>query len=261
MTGIARLTMQLDADAEAYRRKAEQSFSTLYGCMLSSFLDSDSGIAPLVMARRGDFLIDKKCFMDFIGQYLTKLKQFAAQIGDWTFPQVASHFHTWIMQKMSLDEFIRRHEEYRMQDDILSSVPKRIIAELCIDPAPKKLKQIFDHPPLFQFSKIELLNAEFVELPLEAIGRITAAISLITKMFELAFGGSPQADEMTPLFNYALLATGMSKMYSLHKYLAHFLCELPPGDAHFLDEGRSVALTHFNNHVSSLVQLLSQQLK
>jgi hypothetical protein len=213
------------------------------------------------MARRSEFLVDKKLFMDFLGAYLAKLKQSVTTIADWTFPQVAAHFHTWMMQKMSLDQFINCHEEYKFKDDDMSSVPKRLIEDVCMNPAPQKLRIIFDHPPLFQFSKIELLNAEFVELPLEALERIMAAINLIQKMFELAFGGAPQADEMTPLFNYALLATGLAKIYSLHKYLEHFLCEMPSGDIHFLDEGRSVALTHFVNHVSSLDEILQQPIK
>jgi hypothetical protein len=258
MTGIARVTMHLDAEVDAYRRKADQSYSILYGCLLSSFLEQESSLPGILLARRNEFLVDKKQFMDFIGLSLSKLKQWVSSIADFAFPHVAAHLHTWVMQRMPLDQFIRCHEECRVKDDDLSSVPKRLIEDVCIKPAPQKLSQIFDHPPLFQFCKIELHNAEFVELPLEAIERITAAITLIQKMFELAFGGVPQADEMTPLFNYALLSSGLGRMFSLHKYLEHFLLEMPPGDAHFLDEGRSVALTHFVNHVSSLEQLVNQ---
>jgi hypothetical protein len=258
MTGIARVTIHLDAEVDTYRRKADQSYSILYGCLLSSFLEQEASLPGIFLSRRNEFLVDKKQFMDFIGLSLSKLKQWVSSIADFAFPHVAAHLHTWVMQRMPLDQFIQYHEECGMKDSDLFDVPKRLIEDVCIKPAPPKLRQIFDHPPLFQFCTTELRNAEFVELPLEAIERITAAIALIQKMFELAFGGAPQADEMTPLFNYALLSSELTKMFSLHKYLEHFLLEMPPGDVHFLDEGRSVALTHFVNQASSLEQILHQ---
>jgi hypothetical protein len=116
----------------------------------------------------------------------------------------------------------------------------------------QKIKPIFSHPSLFQFCAIELLNAESLEFPLEAIERIHAAINLTQQGFELAFGGAPQADEMTPLLNYVLLTSGLSKMVSFQRYLDHFLCKIDTADLHLLDERKAITLTHFINHVSSL---------
>jgi hypothetical protein len=258
LTAIARVTVQLDAEVEAYERKADQSFAILYGCLLMGFLESDPSIGQTFSQHRETFLTDKRAFMDFLISALTRLKTFLQPIADYSFPRVSAHFHTWMMQRLPLREFISGHPGYTLRDDALSTVSKDVIAKVCVVPAPPKLKMIFANPPLFQFCEIELLNAEFLELPLEAIERITAARSLLEKVFELAFGEGPQADEMTPLFNYALLASGISKMFSLHKYLEHFLA-LPPGDVQFLDNARSVALTHFIGHVAALEQALPAQ--
>jgi hypothetical protein len=260
LTKIARLTIQLEAEVTAYQRKADQSFAILYSCLLSGFLDSDSSVAATFAQRRGEFLTDKRAFMDFFVTCLGKLKAYLSQFAEHTFPKVAAHFHTWIMQRIPLQEFTNTHPDFPRKDDALSTVSKDIIAGVCIDPAPEKLKTIFVNPPLFQFCQIELLNAEMVELPLEAILRIASAVNLVQKMFELAYGVAPQADEMTPLFNYALLTSGLSKMFSLQKYLEHFLRDIPSQDVHFLDEGKSIALTHFINHVSSLDEIMTSGL-
>jgi hypothetical protein len=253
---IARGMMALDAEVDAYRRRAEQAFAVLTDALLTLFLETDTTVQQVFLTRREEFLVEKDMFMGFLTSSLTKLRQFLAPISDQAFPKAAAHFHTWMMQRMPLMEFIAAHPGFPITDGALSTVTKDVIHEVCVVPSPPKLKTIFANPPLFQFSLIELLNAEFLEFPLEAIERITAARSLIEKMFELSFGEMPQADEMTPLFTYALLASGLSRIFSFHRYLEHFLAQLPPGDVQFLDNTRSVALTHFIGHVSSLDEML-----
>jgi hypothetical protein len=93
---------------------------------------------------------------------------------------------------------------------------------------------------------------------LEAIEYITAAINLIRKIFELAFGEASQSNEMTPLFNYALLLSGLSHMRSVQEYIQHYLCDIPSSDVQFLDSGRSIALSHFTDHVSSLSRIFDR---
>jgi hypothetical protein len=259
LTGISRAVIDLDEQIDGYRQRTERAFEPLYNSLLGLFLGQAPQIQATVNTQKGQLFVDKKAFVDCFTGGLEKLKGFLAPIAPHTFSAVAAHFHSWLMQRLTLDEFIQCHEEYVASDELLTGVTKAVINQLCIIPAPKQLKSILAHPPLFQFCEIELLNAEFLELPIEAIVKIASAINLIQKMFELAHGCAPQADEMTPLFNFALLSSGTSKLFSLQNYLKHFIYELPQGDARMLNDQTSVALAHFIHHVESLAPLIEER--
>jgi hypothetical protein len=259
LTGIARMSAELERELDAYKAKTEQSDTVLYGALLGAFLSAEPSIKTTIAAKRDEMLVSKPVFVDFYSDALGRLKVFLAPFADHAFARMAAHLHTWALQRMNLESFINYHDDYMMTDDLLCGVPKDMIAKLCIEPAPAKLKKILDHPPLFEFAKIELHGAEFVELPIEAMARIAHAINLVQKIFELTAGSLPQADEMTPLLNFALMSCGLAKMYSLQKYLEHFLAELPQSDAHILSDAEGVALTHFINHVQILESVLGQQ--
>jgi hypothetical protein len=155
------------------------------------------------------------------------------------------------MQSLPLNDYVQVHSEFGDSDAALSIVSKADIGRLCVTPAAPKLRPLMD-PELFQFAVVELRKAEALEFPIEAIRAITSALDLIAKIFELSDGSRPQADEMTPLFSFSLLSSGISRMVSLQKYLDHFLSGLPQGDAKILDDFESIALTHYCNHVDLL---------
>jgi hypothetical protein len=256
LTGISRAILELDDQIAFCRQRSERAFDLVYGSLLGMFLDGDPALEPALLKQKANMLVEKQAFVDFFAANLDKLKAALGGIAPHMFSHVAANLHSWMMQKMTLDDFIALHEEFVSRDELLSGVTKDVIHRICIVPAPKQLKTILMHPPLFQFCEIELLDSEFLQLPIEAMAKIGAAIVLINKLFELAHGCPPQADEMTPLLNFALLSSGISKMFSLQSYLKHFLFELPQGDAHLLGDQASVSLAHFIHHVSSLANLV-----
>lgn len=261
ITNIARMMQKLDIEINKYQEKAEQSYPIVYGCLLNLLLQFDQSITSNFQQLKSRMLVDKKCFMDFFSRSIQRIKDFVSPIADYATTGVAMHFHSWLMQSMPLRDFIDEHQQFVDGDMRLTVVKKDVIQQVCVIPAPTKLQNIFANPPLFDFVLIELRSSEFAEIPLEAMKYISSAINLIQRMFDLAIGGAPQADEMTPLFNYALLSSGFNAMLSFEKYLEHFLFELPQGDLKLMDEQTSVALTHFINHVASLDQIVATQIQ
>jgi hypothetical protein len=254
--GISRQVRELEDEVAAYREKAQRSYPTFFGSLLALFLASDDFCDRTLQARRMDILKDPKVFQEFFAAALAKLKAFVAPIADHAFAQVATHLHTWAMQSLPLAEYVGVHPEFTAADEMLSIVRKEDIVRLCVNPAAPKLRGLMD-PQLFQFAVVELRKAEELEFPIEAIRCITSALDLIAKVFELSDGSRPQADEMTPLFRFSLLSSGLSKMDSLQQYLNHFLSGLPQGDVKLLDDFESIALTHYSNHVDLLSQIIN----
>ncbi|OHS94584.1 hypothetical protein TRFO_39225 [Tritrichomonas foetus] len=258
MTRIARMMEQLDAEIVSYNEKADHSYPIIYSALLQLFLENEKTLETNAIEKKDDMMTKKSVFDEFFTNYLIKLKNFIMPIASYTLTGVAIHFHTWLMQMMPLRDFIEMNPSLSEGDERLTIVTKETIDIVCVKPAPKKLSNIFAHPPLFDFIEIELRGAEFVEIPLEAVSYISSAINLIQRMFDLAIGGAPQADEMTPLLNYSLLSSGLNCIYSFKMYLEHFLHELPQTEIKFMSDSYSIALTHFINHVSSLDQFITQ---
>ena len=255
LANIARMVEQLDAEIVLYQEKADQSYPIIYSSLLQLFLESDKTIETVAEEKKLEMLIRKNSFHEFYSASISKLKSFITPIAEYALQGVASHFHTWLMQKMTLDEFI---EANGLNDYLNEKIDKQLIEKVCVEPAPPKLNKIFSSNQLFDFVMMELREAEVVEIPLEAVNYISSAINLIQRMFDLAIGGAPQADEMTPLFNYSLMSSGMNRMVSFEKYLEHFLYELPQNDIKLLNDSTSIALTHFINHVSSLTEIVDK---
>lgn len=255
LANIARMFEQLDAEVELYQQKAELSYPIIYSSLLQLFLESDKGIETLADEKLNEMMVKKSSFHEFYTSSILKLKSFITPIAEYALQGVASHFHTWLMQKMTLDDFI---EANNLNDTLTEKIDKQLIEKICVEPAPPKLNKIFSSNQLFDFVMMELREAEVVEIPLEAVNYISSAINLIQRMFDLAIGGAPQADEMTPLFNYSLMSSGMNRMVSFEKYLEHFLYELPQNEIKLLNDNTSIALTHFINHVSSLTEIVDK---
>ncbi|OHT10245.1 hypothetical protein TRFO_04249 [Tritrichomonas foetus] len=260
LTNIARMMQKLDTEMKEYNEKADQSYPIIYSSLLNLFLQQSNQVESKAHEMKEIMLNNKKVFQDFFAESIVKIRDFIVPIADYALNGVASHFHTWLMQMMTLRDFIDYHPEFTEGDMRLTIVTKDVIQHVCVKPAPPKLANIFANPPLFDFAIMELRASEFTEIPLESMTYISSAINLIQRMFDLSIGGSPQADEMTPLFNYTLLSSGFNTMLSFEKYLEHFLFELPQTEVKFINEQTTVALTHFINHVSSLDQIVLTQL-
>ena len=260
LTRIAIMIEQLNEESKAYDEKSDLAYPIIYSSLLQAFLEYDKTLVANAYEKKSEMLSKKIVFQEFFNNAALKIKNFVNPIASFAVNGVVSHFHTWLMQMMPLKEFIEFNPSFIEGDKRLSNVPPDVIDKVCIKPAPPKLMSIFENPTLFDFIETELRGAEIVEIPLEAIHYISSAINLIQRMFDLAIGGSPQADEMTPLFNFSLLSSHLNYMFSFEKYLEHFLYELPQNDVKFMNELVLIALTHFINHVSSLDQILSQVL-
>lgn len=256
LNAITRASIQLDHELEAITRKTELSYPIIYSCILHLWLKTDPTVQQQMRESSQAMLTSKAAFVEFFSGAVARMKQFVAPFAGYAIPGVTAHFHTWITQALTLEEFQSLHPEFARKDSMLTGATPDIFRQICIDPAPAKLKPLFVEKALFDFCRIELLNASLLKVPLEAITKISSAVNIVQKMFELACGGMPQADEMTPLFNFALLHSGMSDMFSLQRYLEHFLSDISIPDVKLMDERLSVALTHFNNHVSSMADLV-----
>lgn len=250
-------SLDLDREMAAIRQQTEESNTVMYSSILMLWLGSDPSIAQKATSMAEQMILSKEAFAEFFTSSCAQIKEFVSPFAGYAFRGVTHHFHTWLCQIMTLDSYRELHRQYSYTDDILMGVSADVINSVCVTPAPPKVQAIIENRNLFEFCKLELMNASFLKVPLEAIKKITSAVHIIQKIFELACGASPQADEMTPLFNYALLASGMTEMYTLQSYLQHFLADISLPDMKLLDEEVSVALTHFVNHVSSLGDIVS----
>jgi hypothetical protein len=91
---IACLTVHIDADVDAYRLKAGQSFAILHSCLLAGFLEVEAPVRQALAACRAEFLVNKRAFMDFLIRTLGRLNEFLAPIAECAFPSVAVYLHT-----------------------------------------------------------------------------------------------------------------------------------------------------------------------
>lgn len=255
---VALQVQNLETEIQLYVGKAEESLPAMYSQILTLFLTRESTVDTILKAKKTEFFTSKQEFMAYLGDSLHKLKVFITPFAEFALNGVANHLHTYMMQHLPFEGYLQYNNSYQQSDQRLSGVDSSVIENVCIAPAPKKVKKIFENKPLFEFAEIQLRNAEEVKLPIESVYELSIAISLIQKMFDLEIGGMPQADEMTPLFNYALLSSSLKAMLSFEKYLEHFLFEMPLNEVKFLSEPMQVALTHFINHVSSLEQIINE---
>jgi len=253
---FATTIQQMHQEIRQIEEKSSELEPILYSHLMDSFLGANPGIIVSIKEKKPLMLKDRSVFQSIFEQHLISLKAFINPIAPFALKGVSSHFHSWIMQFMLLSEFISINPSYGRLDELFQSVSTRIVSAICIDPSAPKLKKIFKSPPLFIFSQNELHSAMVNEIPLEAARYLASAVELINRIFELEIGGSPQADELTPLINYMLLTSGLSKMYSFAKYLEHFLHEIPVLDIKFITDRINISVTHFVNHVTALDKII-----
>ncbi|KAH0794907.1 hypothetical protein GPJ56_001184 [Histomonas meleagridis] len=258
LTQIERVCHELDNQIKSYKQKADQSYSVLYSALLNLFLQSDPSITQTIKAKRKHIMSDKTVFINFFQESIQKIQNFIQPIAKMTISGVIIHFHTWVMQMIPLKDFIEEHPQFVPFDNNLAVVNHELTKSVCIDPSADKLKRFFSNPSLFEFAEAELRDAEFVELPMEALKYISSMMDILRCMFNLEFNAIPQADEMTPLISFTLLSSKLTNMYSFSKYLEHFLMGLPQGDTQIVSETENVALTHFINHVESLKKIVAE---
>ena len=248
----------LTDDNEKASNKMEDGKPILYNYLMALFLQNNPSLVTEMKTRKEDLLLHNLLFKGFFENCVKKIKLFIGGIAQYAIEGVARQFHSFCMQELSLKEYQRLHLTYERCDRLLVGIADKCVETLCISVAPVKIRNLFNYPSLFGFSLLALKKGIFLALPLETLNQIGLSIDLLNEMYKLEVGGTPQTEELAPMFSYAMLSSNVDNLFSMGKYLDHFLGSLVQCEVKLLDDRLRVTLAHFLNHISMLEPHLSE---
>jgi hypothetical protein len=258
---IARIAIQMREMQEFTARtdqKMRDSQPMLYNQLLALFLQNNQAVVADLKAKKQDLLLQKGFFREFLGNCLKRLKLFIQPIAGYAIPGVACQFHSFLMQFLTLKDFQAYHRAFERCDNLLLKIANDSIESFCVLQAPVQIRPIFAAPSLFTFPVYQLTRAAQVELPLEAITEIGASMQLLCDVFVLEFGSAPSESEQIPLFNFVMLSSGIGNLYSLGKYIEHYVIDLQQSEVPLLDDRARLFARQFMAHIAQLDELLSE---
>ena len=248
----------LTEDNDKAVSKMEDGKPVLYNYLMALFLQNNPSLVAEMKTRKEDLLLHNLLFKGFFENCVKKIKLFIGGIAEYAVEGVARQFHSFCMQELSLKEYQRLHLTYERCDRLLIGIADKCVETICISVAPVKIRNLFNYPSLFGFSLLALRKGVFLALPLETLNQIGLSIDLLNEMYKLEVGGTPQTEELAPMFSYAMLSSNVDNLFSMGKYLDHFLGTLVHCEVKLLDDRLRVTLAHFLNHISMLEPLLSE---
>jgi hypothetical protein len=216
------------------------------------FIASNQDIVTEFNEKRDQMLQNKQVFKEFLFKAEDKIIEFLKEEGQRIKEGVTEHFHSWMMQQIPISDFVALHPEFASIDKQLSNVSANVIHGVCIQPSPPKIQELLQSPHLFLYVHQELNSAASIILPAEAGRHVASAVSLISTIFELTIGGTPQADDMTPILNFSLLTSNIPNLYSFSSYIQHFYHEINQKEFKIVPDATAIAITHLVNHATSL---------
>ncbi|EAY08456.1 hypothetical protein TVAG_355150 [Trichomonas vaginalis G3] len=240
-------------------KQGKQLLPIMHSNLLESFLTSCPEVISEFREKKSFMLDDKEIFRNYLFCVEDKIVKFLGSSSDSFSEGVAAHFHTWMMQHLTLSEFKKIHPEFEKHDKIIANVNitgSNIIESVCFSQSPAKIKEIMNEKNYFVYVHQELFAAAAIELPVEAGTHIAMAIELITTIFSLSIGGMPQADDMTPILNFVLFTSGIPNLHSFASYLQHFYHDINRKEFKIVPDQVAIAITHIINHATSLSEII-----
>jgi hypothetical protein len=228
LTGIAiQMTVLKEASGKSKQKMIDYQ-PILSNNLLLLFFDDNQNLMSELKEKKQLFLVNKESFYEFWKVWSGKLKTFVVgKKAENAYVGVSRMFHSFLMQTLTLRDFQSVHDEFVRSDELFVGVDAKTIRRVCVDPAPDEIKPLFDSPSLFSFAVTSLRKAQFLELPLEAIGEVSLAMNLIEEMFRLETGLPVDDVYLSHLFNFSILASKIPNLVSMARYMEHFLGMVP----------------------------------
>lgn len=262
LTGIAIQMRTLKEEIDRYQNIKKERLQILYSQLLLLYFQEGTNpqrdfLKPEQIVARANEFIQKTIFSEFLLLYFNHISMFITPVADYAVRGVQCCFHSYITQFIPLSKFIEYNTRLNQCDQLLQKITDQSIEKLCISSSPARIRHLFSTQQLFVFPIYAAQKAMFIELPLEAIRQFSIAIKLIKKMFELEIGGKPTQQELQALFDYVVLKSNVPTVFSMGKYLNHFLLGIPIKDNSLFDDGMEDAIHLVDSNLTALESLLS----
>jgi hypothetical protein len=257
VTDMSRHTRAMSEPLRCIAEKVEAAKSVLANQILTVFIQNNQQIASDLKAVKRVMFLQKSSFKEFFNGILARIRKFIQPIGEYLYPEVGCHLHSYLMQFLPLSEFQAVHNMLEAQDSRLEEIAEEAIPKYCVSAAPERLRGLFNFPSLFAFAVHAIKRAAGCAGPLDALGEIAYCIDLLTDLYVLEVDAQPTQEALTPLFNYVLLTSKAGVLVSVSTYIDHFLGDLLAADTPILDERLSHALSQFLSYIALFDQVLS----
>lgn len=242
---------------DTLEHQSSDSLPFLCSNLLTLFINSIPQFTIDLVLKKEDILLQPAAFFDFMQENLVTLKDFIVPIAEYALDEVARHLHTFVMQKLSYNEFRSFKRTYQRFDKIFMKDSDSILNCLCVSQAPENLVELFKKRELFDVIINVVRKAMLLEIPLETVREIAKAFDLIKVVKEVETDVKITHDELTLAFNFVLLSASIPTLYSMGKYVQQYLVNIPMGDVVFLTEKENDVLKIFCYQITQLDQVLS----
>lgn len=242
-------------EAEIYiRRMSEESRDAkLYGL----FVSKNREIVDEFGNSIEKFKSSPQAFEAFFCKYMKTFAAFAQDNTDFL-RALLSHHHCWLMSNIPFADYVKLNDEYQELDDLLFSATDKHIQMFCVEPACEKTRRLFTNAAFHDAIQM-VTEVQRIASPLLAIEKLSNMVMQLNELFKLHYDTYAQADELSPLINYALMGSRLPRLYSYVKYLQKYTCELIEKGALYVSEQVLVGFTHVCNHVDSLAMFMKEK--
>jgi len=242
------------------RRQLAEAGPVLCNHLLAWFLDNPIAlrVVPDMHQLAEDLLLDRTIFRHFFMDVFKMIRQIVGPVAPQAVNGVALQFHSMCMETLTLDRFRKLYLSYTRCDKLLQGISKECSEAMCVSRAPVRIRNLFNYPEMFRLAAGVFKEGIATGIAVETLNGIADAIDLLVEGYALEVTGNPQAEELTPLFNYTMLSLDIDCLFSFGKYLEHFLSDIMRGELELLTARQSTALGHVMGCIAELEPLLSE---
>ncbi|EAY12010.1 hypothetical protein TVAG_271930 [Trichomonas vaginalis G3] len=227
LTQIAISLAEVNSLKASYIAKIDDQLPFLHEKLFELFHDNENS-EERFKSKFVSIVICHSSFVDFFTEELAKLKTFLDPIASFAFSGVAKLMHTYMLQKIGVKKFSSYHTLYQATDELFERLSDKDLLDLCItEHTDENVSYFIKNQESFVYATNIFFDANFIEIPIEAIKYIRNAFGIIRKTYALYNGNQPTDSEIEPIIYYLLLKSHVSNIFTFVKYLEHFLDGYP----------------------------------
>ena len=185
--------------------------------LFEEFLDMNIDLKNAFLSKAPLLSLDTESFFTIFINFAKKIKE-SIHPSD-TANKAIFNLHSWLLCQIPFEQYKADHPMYAIKDQRLISPPIKAIEYYCVEPAPEKVRKLFDYHNIFKEAIQQLKTARSITIPLVALNNINNSVNILNRLFFIEYGSSAQADELTPLIHYTLLKAKITDLYSYIMYL------------------------------------------
>ena len=253
---ISAISDKIDKKINDLKHLFESPKSQYPSLIFESFIDMN-------LELKNSFESQISTFVSQLDSFYTLFETFTKHIHDKIQPEVIANnvilnLHSWMLIQIPFDSYKAEHPLYSQKDLILMNPPDTAINYYCVEPAPQKVRILFEYENIFKEAISQLNLARTTLIPLVAFNHVNNAVNILNRLFFIEYGSSAQADELTPLIHFLLLQVKIPDFYTFVMYLNDFMSQLTIRNLISLEESETVGLTHIVNHTQSIVSFIEK---